>query len=82
MNHKRVIVVGGDGFCGWPLSLRLSNKGYNVIIVDNLSRRKIDIDLGYSSLTPITSIHERLNAWKEITNKTMRNLFYIEVSES
>ena len=46
MNSKNILVVGGDGFCGWPLSLRLSNKGHNVIIADNLSRRKIDLELG------------------------------------
>ena len=43
---KRVLVMGGDGFCGWPTSLHLSSKGYDVKIVDNLSRRKIDIELG------------------------------------
>ena len=41
-----ILVLGGDGFCGWPTSLHLSAVGYDVVIVDNLSRRKIDIDLG------------------------------------
>jgi hypothetical protein len=48
----KVIVLGGDGFCAWPTSLHLSSIGYDVVIVDNLSRRKIDIELGTSSLTP------------------------------
>jgi len=52
---KKVIVLGGDGFCGWPTSLYLSDQGHDVIIVDNLSRRKIDLDLGCDSLTPISS---------------------------
>ena len=52
---KKVIVLGGDGFCGWPTSLYLSDRGHDVIIVDNLSRRKIDLDLGCDSLTPIAS---------------------------
>jgi UDP-sulfoquinovose synthase len=52
---KKVIVLGGDGFCGWPTSLFLSDQGHDVVIVDNLSRRKIDLDLGCDSLTPITS---------------------------
>ena len=43
MEKKKIFVIGGDGFCGWPLSLRLSNLNYNVFILDNLSRRKIDI---------------------------------------
>ena len=50
---KKVIVLGGDGFCGWPTSLHLSDQGHDVVIVDNLSRRNIDTELGCSSLTPI-----------------------------
>lgn len=72
MNNKNILVVGGDGFCGWPLSLRLSNKGHNVIIVDNLSRRKIDLELGSESLTKIYSIQERIKAWKETTGKEIK----------
>ena len=52
---KKVVVLGGDGFCGWPTSLYLSEQGHDVVIVDNLSRRKIDLDLGCDSLTPISS---------------------------
>ena len=67
-----VFVLGGDGFCGWPTSLHLSNQGYDVVIVDNLSRRKIDLDLGADSLTPIATIEARLAKWKELTGKTIR----------
>ena len=56
---KKVIVLGGDGFCGWPTSLYLSDQGHNVVIVDNLSRRNIDIELGCDSLTPIQSMDVR-----------------------
>jgi UDP-sulfoquinovose synthase len=69
---KTVFVLGGDGFCGWPTALHFSQHGYAVHIVDNLSRRKIDIDLGVSSLTPIAPIHERLAAWKEVSGKSIR----------
>ena len=55
VEKKKVIVLGGDGFCGWPTSLYLSDQGHDVVIVDNLSRRKIDLDLGCDSLTPISS---------------------------
>jgi UDP-sulfoquinovose synthase len=65
----KIIVLGGDGFCGWPTSLYLSRRGHEVIIVDNLSRRKIDIELEVDSLTPIRPIGERLRVWKEITGK-------------
>ena len=65
----RVLVLGGDGFCGWPTSLYLSDRGHDITIIDNLSRRKIDIDLEVESLTPIRPIGERLRAWKEVSGK-------------
>src|SRR3546814_7632681 len=65
----KVYVLGGDGFCGWPTSLYLSRRGYDVTIIDNLSRRKIDVELGVDSLTPIAPIDKRLAAWKEVSGK-------------
>ncbi len=67
-----VIVLGGDGFCGWPTALHLSACGYDTVIVDNLSRRKIDVDLGAGSLTPIASIQQRIDAWKDVSGKSIR----------
>lgn len=64
---SKVMVLGGDGFCGWPTALALSVAGHEVLIVDNLSRRKIDVDLGIESLTPISPIGTRLTAWEELT---------------
>ena len=68
-NTMRVLILGGDGFCGWPTALHLSAQGHDVAIVDNLSRRKIDIELEVSSLTPIRPMGERLRAWKEVSGK-------------
>ena len=68
-NRERIIVLGGDGFCGWPTSLRLSSDGYDVVIVDNLSRRKIDVELGCESLTPIKPLEQRLWRWQELSGK-------------
>lgn len=65
----KIIVLGGDGFCGWPTSLHLSSLGHEVTIVDNLSRRKIDIELECESLTPIKPMSVRLQAWKEVSGK-------------
>jgi len=65
----RVLVLGGDGFCGWPTSLYLSDRGHDVTILDNLSRRKIDVDLEVESLTPIMPIGERLRAWREVSGR-------------
>ncbi|SLN31002.1 UDP-glucose 4-epimerase [Falsiruegeria litorea R37] len=67
----KILVLGGDGFCGWPTALHLSQQGHQVIIVDNLSRRKIDIELEVESLTPIRPLGERLQAWAELTGKTI-----------
>jgi len=64
---KRVLVLGGDGFCGWPTVLRLSAQGYQVDIVDNLSRRNIDNELSCDSLTPITTIATRIATWHQLT---------------
>lgn len=72
---KTILVFGGDGFCGWPTALHLSRHGYDVVIVDNLSRRKIDIDLGLMSLTPIATIEERLSTWHAVSGKTIRYIF-------
>lgn len=68
----KAIVLGGDGFCGWPTSLHLSRRGHDVVIVDNLSRRKIDIELEIDSLTPIRPIGNRLTAWEELTGSSIR----------
>lgn len=65
----KVAILGGDGFCGWPASLYLSDQGHDVIIVDNLSRRAIDAELGAESLTPIAGIDERIAAWNEVSGK-------------
>jgi len=65
----RVLVLGGDGFCGWPTSLYLSDRGHDITILDNLSRRKIDVDLEVDSLTPIVPIGDRINAWREVSGR-------------
>jgi UDP-sulfoquinovose synthase len=68
----RILVLGGDGFCGWPTGLYLSHRGHDVAIVDNLSRRKIDVELEVESLTPIRPLSERLRAWREVSGREIR----------
>jgi len=65
----RVLILGGDGFCGWPTALHLSARGHDVRIVDNQSRRAIDAELGAGSLTPIASLEARLAAWREVSGR-------------
>jgi len=67
----RVMILGGDGFCGWPTALHLSARGWEVLIVDNLSRRNIDNELEIRSLTPIRTMGERIAAWKEVSGRSI-----------
>ncbi|MEV6927317.1 NAD-dependent epimerase/dehydratase family protein [Dactylosporangium sp. NPDC051485] len=68
---QTVLILGGDGFCGWPVALDQSDRGRRVIIADNLSRRKIDADLGTSSLTPIHGPDARLAAWRALSGRSI-----------
>ncbi len=63
----RILVLGGDGFCGWPTTLHLSARGHEVAIVDNMSRREIDEELEVQSLTPIATIETRIATWKKVS---------------
>jgi len=65
----KVLILGGDGFCGWPTALHLSEQGHDVRIVDNFARRQADIELEASSLTPITPMGTRLKTWRELSGK-------------
>ena len=68
----KIIVTGGDGFCGWPTALHLSNAGHEILILDNLSRRTIATTLQYESLTHIHSIYKRINEWYAISGKRIQ----------
>ena len=61
----RILVLGGDGYLGWPTALYLSARGHDVGICDNLVRRDYDKEMGVSSLVPIASIEDRVAAWGE-----------------
>lgn len=68
----KVIILGGDGFCGCANALYLSKQGHDVTIVDNLSRREIDVELEVESLTRIRPIGERIRVWKELSGKDIK----------
>jgi UDP-sulfoquinovose synthase len=76
----KILVLGGDGFCGWPTSLHLSNTGHDVVIVDNLSRREIDVVLEAESLTPIAPMSTRLATWKKISGKKIQ-FEYLDIAQ-
>ncbi len=65
----RILILGGDGYLGWPTAMRFSNRGHEVHVVDNGLRRRAHADAGSDSLTPILPISERIAAWKELTGR-------------
>lgn len=69
VSAMKIAVLGGDGFVGWPTSLHLSNAGHEIHVLDNLSRRWIDTELGVQSLTPMDSIQERTRVWHAETGR-------------
>lgn len=65
------MVIGGDGYCGWATALHLSNRGYEVGILDSLVRRYWDLQLGCDTLTPIAPISHRIQRWQDLTGKSI-----------
>jgi UDP-sulfoquinovose synthase len=69
----RVLILGGDGYLGWPTALRFSARGHEVAVVDNFSRRRWHSEQGTASLTPILSLEERIAAWREVSGEQIRS---------
>jgi UDP-sulfoquinovose synthase len=67
----RVLVLGGDGYLGWPTALHLSRAGYEVAVADNFARRGYDFEMGVDSLVPIASLHRRVERWEEVSGNKM-----------
>ena len=69
----RVLILGGDGYLGWPTALRFSARGHEVAVVDDFSRRRWHEEAGTASLTPIGALNQRIAAWKEISGEEIRS---------
>jgi UDP-sulfoquinovose synthase len=67
----RVLVLGGDGYLGWPTALHLSRAGYEVAVADNFARRGYDFEMGVESLVPIASLHRRVERWENVSGHKM-----------
>jgi UDP-sulfoquinovose synthase len=76
----KIMVLGGDGYCGWATSLYLSAAGHSVSIVDSFIRRQWDHELGAQTLTPILPLNDRLRAWAQLTGRTIE-LFVGDVAD-
>jgi UDP-sulfoquinovose synthase len=75
----RVLILGGDGYLGWPTAMRFSARGHEVSVVDNFSRRRWHEQHGTGSLTPIRTLEKRIEAWREVSGNTIR--FYVGAIE-
>jgi UDP-sulfoquinovose synthase len=67
----RILILGGDGYLGWPTAMRFSSRGHEVTLVDNFSRRRWHLAQSTDSLTPILPLDDRVETWKELTGKTI-----------
>jgi UDP-sulfoquinovose synthase len=65
----RVLILGGDGYLGWPTAMRFSGRGHDIGVVDNFARRRWVEEAGSDSLTPIATLTERIEVWREVAGK-------------
>ena len=68
----RILVLGGDGYLGWPTALHLSGRGHDVGVVDNFARRSYDSEMGVDSLVPIRQLQRRITTWKEVSGNVIQ----------
>ena len=66
---QRILVLGGDGYLGWPTAMALSRAGHRVAVVDNFAKRQWELELGVRPLFPIGTLHERIRAWREVAER-------------
>jgi UDP-sulfoquinovose synthase len=76
----KILVLGGDGYLGWPTAMYLANKGHEVDVVDSFHRRLWDEEIGSHSLVPILSLRERVALWKEL-GKNPIGMFVGDITE-
>jgi len=69
----KILVLGGDGYLGWPTALHLSALGHEVAVNDNFARRGYDVEMGVESLIPILALDERLAAWAEVSGQQIKS---------
>ncbi len=67
--HVRILILGGDGYLGWPTAMHFSARGHDVTVVDNFARRRWHLEQGTDSLTPIASLADRLDAWEQVSGR-------------
>jgi UDP-sulfoquinovose synthase len=66
---QRVLILGGDGYLGWPTAMYLSARGHEVAVADSFAKREWEREIGVAPLMPIGTLDERLAAWREISGR-------------
>ena len=66
---QRILVLGGDGYLGWPTAMAFSRQGHRVAVVDNFAKRRWELEIGVRPLMPIRTLHERVRAWREVSGQ-------------
>jgi UDP-sulfoquinovose synthase len=67
----RVLILGGDGYLGWPTAMRFARKGHEVMVVDNFTKRRLELELGITPLIPITTLHRRVETFNAISGRSI-----------
>jgi UDP-sulfoquinovose synthase len=67
----RVLILGADGYLGWPTAMRFSSRGDEVFAVDNFGKRTWELELGIEPLEPVPTLHRRVKRWREITGRSI-----------
>ena len=66
---QRILIMGGDGYLGWPTAMAFSRAGHRVAVVDNFAKRQWELEIGVRPLFPIPTLQERIRAWREVTER-------------
>lgn len=77
---QRILVLGGDGYLGWPTAMALSRAGHDVAVADSFAKRQWELELGVRPLFPIPTLHERIRAWREVAERDI-DLFVGDLTE-
>src|SRR5215470_18114352 len=70
----KVLILGGDGYLGWPTAMYLSRCGHEVAVLDNFAKRRWELELNVEPLIPILTLHDRVAAWEQVTGKKLQLL--------
>jgi UDP-sulfoquinovose synthase len=62
----KVLILGADGYLGWPTAMYLSRRGHTVAVLDNFAKRRWELELNVEPLMPIHTLHDRVETWTQL----------------